>query len=51
MCIRDSVGTEREVGRKFGRWLDVVVMELLLAAPRSTEHPPAIVREAPGRDA
>jgi phosphinothricin acetyltransferase len=23
-------GTEREVGRKFGRWLDVVVMELLL---------------------
>jgi L-amino acid N-acyltransferase YncA len=24
------VGTEREVGRKFGRWLDVVVMELLL---------------------
>jgi L-amino acid N-acyltransferase len=26
----DIVGTEREVGRKFGRWLDVVVMELLL---------------------
>jgi L-amino acid N-acyltransferase len=26
------VGTEREVGRKFGRWLDVVVMELLLAS-------------------
>ncbi|HKH23946.1 MAG TPA: GNAT family N-acetyltransferase [Acidimicrobiales bacterium] len=25
------VGTEREVGRKFGRWLDVTVMELLLA--------------------
>ena len=24
------VGTEREVGRKFGRWLDVVVMERLL---------------------
>lgn len=24
------VGTEREVGRKFGRWLDVVVLELLL---------------------
>ena len=24
------VGTEREVGRKFGRWLDVVVMELLI---------------------
>jgi phosphinothricin acetyltransferase len=26
----DVVGTEREVGRKFGQWLDVVVMELLL---------------------
>ncbi len=26
----DAVGTEREVGRKFGRWLDVVVMQLLL---------------------
>ena len=26
----DHVGTEREVGRKFGRWLDVVVMQLLL---------------------
>lgn len=24
------VGTEREVGRKFGRWLDVAVMQLLL---------------------
>lgn len=26
----DTVGTEREVGRKFGRWLDVVVMQRLL---------------------
>jgi L-amino acid N-acyltransferase len=26
----EVVGTEREVGRKFGRWLDVVVMQLLL---------------------
>ena len=26
----EIVGTEREVGRKFGRWLDVVLMELLL---------------------
>lgn len=26
----ETVGTEREVGRKFGQWLDVVVMELLL---------------------
>lgn len=26
----ERVGIEREVGRKFGRWLDVVVMQLLL---------------------
>ncbi len=26
----DLVGTEREVGRKFNRWLDVVVMQLVL---------------------
>lgn len=26
----EVIGTEREVGRKFGRWLDVVVMERLL---------------------
>jgi phosphinothricin acetyltransferase len=26
----EVVGTEREVGRKFGRWLDVVVVEKLL---------------------
>jgi L-amino acid N-acyltransferase YncA len=29
-CGFEIVGTEREVGRKFGRWLDVVVMERLL---------------------
>jgi phosphinothricin acetyltransferase len=29
-CGFDLVGVEREVGRKFGRWLDVVVMETLL---------------------
>ena len=28
----EIVGTEREVGRKFGRWLDVVVMQKLLYA-------------------
>jgi len=28
----EVVGVEREVGRKFGRWLDVVVMELLLSS-------------------
>jgi phosphinothricin acetyltransferase len=32
----EIVGTEREVGRKFGRWLDVVVMERLLGT-----EPPA----------
>ena len=28
----EIVGTEREVGRKFGRWLDVVLMERLLGS-------------------
>jgi hypothetical protein len=26
----EHVGVEREVGRKFGRWLDIVIMQLLL---------------------
>ncbi|HET6952692.1 MAG TPA: GNAT family N-acetyltransferase [Acidimicrobiales bacterium] len=34
----EVVGTEREVGRKFGRWLDVVLMERLL----SPEAPPDV---------
>lgn len=29
-CGFEVVGTEREVGRKFGRWQDVVLMERLL---------------------
>lgn len=29
-CGFDVVGVEREVGRKFSRWLDVTVMQLLL---------------------
>ncbi len=29
-CGFEVVGIEREVGRKFGRWLDVVLMERLL---------------------
>lgn len=29
-CQFEVVGTEREVGRKLGRWLDVVLMERLL---------------------
>ena len=30
-CGFEVVGTEREIGRKFGKWLDVVLMERLLA--------------------
>jgi L-amino acid N-acyltransferase len=29
-CGFEVVGVEKEVGRKFGRWLDVVLMELLI---------------------
>jgi phosphinothricin acetyltransferase len=29
-CGFTLVGVEREVGRKFNRWLDVAVMQLLL---------------------
>lgn len=29
-CGFEEVGVEREVGRKFGKWLDVVVMQRLL---------------------
>ncbi|HZT66556.1 MAG TPA: GNAT family N-acetyltransferase [Acidimicrobiales bacterium] len=29
-CGFDVVGVEREVGRKFGRWLDVVLMQRLI---------------------
>jgi len=29
-CGFEIIGVEREVGRKFGRWLDVAVMQLLL---------------------
>ena len=32
-CGFELVGVEREVGRKFGRWLDVAVMQRLLQAP------------------
>ena len=29
-CGFEVVGTDREVGRKFNQWLDVVVMQRLL---------------------
>lgn len=38
-CGFQLVGVEREVGRKFGRWLDVVVMQHLLA-PDGSAAPP-----------
>ncbi|HEY4377735.1 MAG TPA: GNAT family N-acetyltransferase [Acidimicrobiales bacterium] len=41
----EVVGTEREVGRKFGRWLDVVVMEQILTGdggPSATPRPPRV---------
>jgi phosphinothricin acetyltransferase len=32
-CGFEVVGTEREVGRKLGKWLDVVVMQHMLQDP------------------
>ena len=43
-CGFEIVGTEREVGRKLGRWLDVVVMQRMLEPPRSTERTPRVSR-------
>ena len=34
-CGFSLVGVEREVGRKFNRWLDVAVYQVLLPRPRS----------------
>jgi phosphinothricin acetyltransferase len=42
----DLVGVEREVGRKFGRWLDVAVLPLRLG-PTGDDATP---RGGPGRD-
>jgi L-amino acid N-acyltransferase len=33
-CGFELVGIEREVGRKFNRWLDVALMQALLSEPR-----------------
>jgi len=30
-CGFELVGIEREVGRKFGRWLDIALMQCLLS--------------------
>jgi len=39
-CGFELVGVEREIGRKFGRWLDVVVMQRLLGpGARPTARP------------
>ncbi|HEY2430703.1 MAG TPA: GNAT family N-acetyltransferase [Acidimicrobiales bacterium] len=35
-CGFELVGVEREVGRKFGRWLDVALMQRLLVSPGSS---------------
>ena len=35
-CGFELVGVEREVGRKFGRWLDVVLMQRLLSVGSGT---------------
>lgn len=40
-CGFELVGTEREVGRKFGRWLDVAVMERLLGSGDASGAAPA----------
>jgi phosphinothricin acetyltransferase len=37
-CGFELVGIEREVGRKFNRWLDVAIMEALLSAPAAAPH-------------
>jgi phosphinothricin acetyltransferase len=46
-CGFELVGIEREVGRKFGRWLDVVLMQLLLSQASATPLPgPALAPDA-----
>ncbi|MCU1353547.1 MAG: sortase-like acyltransferase [Acidimicrobiales bacterium] len=42
----ELIGTEREVGRKLGRWLDVVLMQRILSKPDgdlvATPRPPRV---------
>ena len=42
----EVAGVEREVGRKFGRWLDVVVMELLLGEGQALPRTPSLAADA-----
>lgn len=37
-CGFEVVGVEREVGRKFGKWLDVVLMQRLIDAATVSDH-------------
>ncbi|HET6794302.1 MAG TPA: GNAT family N-acetyltransferase [Acidimicrobiales bacterium] len=46
-CGFEMVGVEREVGRKFGRWLDVAVMQLLLDGPPTAPDPASLLDGAP----
>ncbi|MHB1928738.1 MAG: GNAT family N-acetyltransferase [Acidimicrobiales bacterium] len=39
-CGFELVGVEREVGRKFGKWLDVALMQRLLREPASAAQSP-----------
>jgi L-amino acid N-acyltransferase YncA len=49
-CGFELVGVEREVGRKFGRWLDVVVMQRLLGPEAAVSRPSVagVSGDAPG---
>ena len=49
-CGFELVGVEREVGRKFGRWLDVVVMQRLLGPGAAVSRPSVagVSGDAPG---
>lgn len=43
------VGTEREVGRKFGRWLDVALLQYMVPARRHDDRDGEVHGSAPAR--
>ena len=43
-CGFELVGIEREVGRKFNRWLDVAVMQKVLVDRQAQRHTPSAAR-------